>query len=127
MNSPVYTCIAIDDHKLSLMKFESFLAEIPKLDLIGSYTNPVQGATAVIKEMPDFLFVDLEMPYMDGYSLLEWILPRLKELHKKPKIVVISGNEAIMDHEHEDVVTHIRKDRLITPEDLKAALVDILN
>lgn len=117
-----YSCIAIDDDELFLMNLEAFFEEIPSHKLLGTFANAVQGATAVIRELPDFLLIDLEMPYMDGYSLLDWILPRLKELAKQPKIIVISGNDQMMDLSKNEVFLHLRKDLLRTPGDLHKAL-----
>lgn len=104
------------------MKLESLIEEIPELELKGTFSRCVQGATAMVQSTPDILFVDLEMPYMDGYGLLDWLIPHFKVMDKKPKIVVISGNEEIMDRDNTDVHAHIDKRNLNEPQDLRAAL-----
>ncbi len=120
------SCIALDDNELFLMKIKSFLEEIPQVQLLGTYNNPIKGATAIVNQFPDLVITDLEMPYMDGYNLLDWILPMLSDMKKKPKIVVISGNSEIMQHNHPDILTHIRKGSLNSAEDLKVQLSDLL-
>ncbi len=110
------TCICIDDDSLFLRKLEAYIAEIDWLDLKGTFTNPVQAATQIIKEEPDLLFLDIEMPHLDGYAMMDWIMPRLKDLKTMPKIVVISGNEAKMEHENPDVLVHILKTNILEPE-----------
>ena len=116
------SCIALDDDELFLMKLTSFLEEIPEIALIETFCNHIKGATAIVNQLPDLVITDLEMPYMDGYNLLDWILPMLSEMKKKPRIVVISGNDEIMQHDHLDIVTHIQKGNLNSAKDLQEQL-----
>ena len=114
------TCIAIDDDNLFLGQLQAYIEEIDWLDLKGTYNNPVQAATAIIKDEPDILFLDIEMPHLDGYALMDWILPRLEEMETKPRIVVVSGSVEKIDHQ--DVLMHIQKTTLVNPENLEKLL-----
>lgn len=55
------------------------------MELIGTFQNPVNGIMKVVKEKPDVLLLDLEMPYLDGFETLD-------TLDKKPKIIMISAH-----------------------------------
>ena len=82
---PIYTCIAIDDDPLFLEIFEFLAQQVKCLDLIKTYTNSVEGAMGAVKYKPDILFLDIEMPYLDGHEAMA-------ALTHKPKIVMISAH-----------------------------------
>ena len=63
------TCLIIDDEPLAVKLIESFVAKTPELQLCGAYTDPVE-ALAKLKESPvDLLFLDIQMPDIDGLEL----------------------------------------------------------
>ena len=84
-------CVSIDDDPLIIRKLEFFCSKITWLSFEKGVNNPVQGATAILSIKPDVIFLDIEMPFMDGEYLADWIQPKLAQLEKKPKIVVISS------------------------------------
>ncbi len=79
------TCISIDDDPLFLKILESYLEEIKGIELLGSYNNPVDGIMQVVKRKPNILFIDWDMPNLDGFETLA-------TLDKKPKVIMISAN-----------------------------------
>ena len=85
------TCIAIDDDPVFLRKIEAFIEEIPEIVLLESHSNAIKGATAVIKQKPDILLTDIEMPYTDGFYLIDWLKPKLASMASPPRIIVISS------------------------------------
>jgi two-component system LytT family response regulator len=64
--------ILIDDEKGSL---ESLAFEIreycPEVEVIGSSQDPKEGLRLIQKLSPDLLFLDIEMPGMNGFELLQ--------------------------------------------------------
>ncbi|WP_370088779.1 LytR/AlgR family response regulator transcription factor [Ekhidna sp.] len=79
------TCIAIDDDPLFLQSLKAYFWEYEGIELIGTFQNPVNGIMKVVKEKPDVLLLDLEMPYLDGFEALE-------SMDKKPKVIMISAH-----------------------------------
>jgi len=63
-------CIAIDDDPLYLMLLKSYFDQFDNMELIGSYINPVDGIMKVVRQRPDVLLIDKEMPYLDGMETL---------------------------------------------------------
>jgi len=120
------TCIALDDDELYLSFVTSLIADIEWLDLKGKYSNSVKAASAIIKEEPDVLFMDYEMPYVDVYGMIDWILPRLKEMKKQPKIIIISGKDNIENQENREVLKHIRKDMVRDVESFEEIIKKLL-
>ncbi|MDD3174275.1 MAG: response regulator [Herbinix sp.] len=81
--------IAVDDEKLSLMKMERIIKEIPGIEYIAGYMNPIQALEHHIKDAPELAFLDIEMPEMDGLSLAE----RLMELNPNLEVVFVTAHD----------------------------------
>ena len=56
------------------------------VDLLEVHANPVAGALAVVNIEPDILFLDVEMPFVDGFETIEM-------LKNRPKTIVISSHQ----------------------------------
>lgn len=46
----------------------------PEVEIAGTYTSSVKALPAIEKIQPDLVFLDIEMPVMNGFELLEKIL-----------------------------------------------------
>jgi CheY-like chemotaxis protein len=79
------TCIAIDDDPLFLRLLETYFEDVFDAILLSSWENPVKGALAIAKQRPDVVLLDYDMPYMDGFQMLDL-------LEERPKVVLISGH-----------------------------------
>lgn len=112
------TCIAIDDDPLFLQLLESYFAEYDEMNLIATYQNPIDGIMQVVRQKPDVLLIDLEMPYFDGFEILE-------TLDKKPKIIMISAHVNQPTKEKRlKINKYLRKVALDT-ESLKKAILEV--
>ena len=63
------TCIIIDDEPLAVRLLESFVTKTPDLKLLGSYTDSVEVINAVREQRPQLLFLDIQMPDLNGMEL----------------------------------------------------------
>ena len=43
--------------------------------IIGIFTNPLEGLNFIQNNPPDLLFLDIEMPNLNGFALLDKLLP----------------------------------------------------
>jgi DNA-binding LytR/AlgR family response regulator len=64
-------CVIIDDEPLALEVSKSFIEKIPQLQLIGSFTDAIEGVEFIRKQKPDILFLDIQMPDVNGIQLLK--------------------------------------------------------
>ena len=61
----------IDDefNSIQLLKLE-LEAYCPEIKVIDSFNDPIMGLKAIEKNAPDLLFLDIEMPGLNGFELL---------------------------------------------------------
>ena len=71
MNS--LTCIIVDDEPLAVKLLESFVTKTPDLELLGSYTDSVEAINAIKEQQPNLLFLDIQMPDLNGMELAHMI------------------------------------------------------
>ena len=70
MNETLTTLI-VDDEKDAVNFIQSIITEYcPKLQVIGSAGNALEGAEAIRKLNPELVFLDVEMPNGSGFDLL---------------------------------------------------------
>ncbi len=63
------TCIIVDDEPLAVKLLESFVTRTPDLELIGSYTDSIAALDALRTNPSDLLFLDIQMPDLNGMEL----------------------------------------------------------
>jgi two-component system, LytTR family, response regulator len=67
--------IIIDDEldSVNLLKLQ-LTQNCPQVEIVGTYTSSVKALQEIETLEPDLLFLDIEMPVMNGFELLEKIL-----------------------------------------------------
>ena len=68
MNNKI-TCIVVDDEPLAVRLLESFVAKTPSLELLGAFTDSVEAINAIREQHPQLLFLDIQMPDLNGMEL----------------------------------------------------------
>lgn len=63
--------LIVDDEPLSRRKIREFLKEDREILVVGECGNGPQAVSAVREATPDLLFLDVQMPGMDGFTVLE--------------------------------------------------------
>ena len=64
--------ILIDDELNSLESLKSDIETYcPELEIIDSCSDPREGVNSIREHRPDLVFLDIEMPHMNGFELLE--------------------------------------------------------
>ncbi len=66
--------ILVDDEPESLNALEFVLAKNKDLEIIGEYTDPLEALENIKKARPELVFLDIEMPELDGFSVAQEII-----------------------------------------------------
>ena len=78
--------LIVDDEPLSRRKIREFLKGDDEIQVIGECGNGEEAVEAVRAASPDLLFLDVQMPGMDGFTVLE----ELREEHL-PFVVFVTA------------------------------------
>ena len=65
--------LIIDDEKLARDIIKAFLRNHQNIELIGECSNGFEGIKAIQQMKPDLLFLDIQMPKLTGFEMLELI------------------------------------------------------
>ena len=63
------SCIIVDDEPLAVRLLESYVEKTPDLELMASFTDSITAINAIKAQKPDLLFLDIQMPNIDGMEL----------------------------------------------------------
>jgi DNA-binding LytR/AlgR family response regulator len=91
--------MVVDDDEVDRLTTISFIEDYSFLELTGSYDSPVEAITAAQKLAPDILFLDIDMPGMNGLQLREQLLhiPACIFITSYPDYAVESFEMAALD------------------------------
>lgn len=63
------TCIIVDDEPLAVKLLASYAEKTSELQLLTTFTDSINALNAVREQKPDLLFLDIQMPNLDGMEL----------------------------------------------------------
>lgn len=71
MNNTKPTCLIVDDEKLARELLREYLESFPEIELVGEASNGNDAVAMIDKYKPDLLFLDVQMPGMTGFDVLD--------------------------------------------------------
>ncbi|MBA3649088.1 MAG: response regulator [Chitinophagales bacterium] len=66
-------CIIIDDEPLARSIVKEYLQKYPQVKIIQECNDGFEGVKAIHEHHPDLLFLDIQMPKINGFEMLELI------------------------------------------------------
>ena len=78
--------LVIDDSAYNRVTLTRMLETDSRIKVVGTAVNGEDGIKQVMKHRPDLITLDLEMPVMDGFAFLRWLMVNLAT----PVIIVSS-------------------------------------
>ena len=74
---PKIRALVIDDSAYNRVTLTRMLDSDPRIDVVATAVNGEDGIKQVMKHRPDVITLDLEMPIMDGFAFLRWLMVNL--------------------------------------------------
>lgn len=65
--------IIVDDEPLAREKLKEFLRDEKDIDLVGESSNGPEAVSDIESKKPDLIFLDVQMPGMDGFQVVDKI------------------------------------------------------
>jgi two-component system LytT family response regulator len=76
----MWKTIIIDDEQLARQRIKRLLKAYPAIEIIAEAENGEQGLSIIELHQPDLIFLDIEMPVLNGFEMLS-------KLNHQPKVV----------------------------------------
>ncbi len=70
------TALIIDDEPLSRQELQFLLEDAGGVEVLAHGTNGIEAVDLIRKHRPDLLFLDVQMPGLDGFAVLKKLLDR---------------------------------------------------
>ncbi|MBX2895832.1 MAG: LytTR family transcriptional regulator DNA-binding domain-containing protein [Cyclobacteriaceae bacterium] len=67
--------ILIDDEPLSREILKSYLLRFPQIQVVEACNDGFEGVKAIQQHQPDLIFLDIQMPKINGFEMLELVSP----------------------------------------------------
>ena len=65
--------VIVDDEELARQVIRELLAPHPEIEVVGECANGFEAVKIVTERKPDLIFLDIQMPKLDGFEVLELI------------------------------------------------------
>jgi two-component system LytT family response regulator len=66
----------VDDEPLAVKRLTRMLAATGRVDIVGSSSDPEAALEVLVAHVVDVLFLDIQMPVLTGFELLEQLTPQ---------------------------------------------------
>ncbi|CAL2088136.1 LytTR family DNA-binding domain-containing protein [Tenacibaculum sp. 190524A02b] len=96
-------CVIIDDEPLAINVIKKHLEEFQNVTIVDTFNNPLEAIETLEKEKVDVLFLDINMPKMNGLEFL-------KNISIKPYVIITTAyREFAADSYELDVLDYLVK------------------
>lgn len=82
--------LVVDDSAFNRSAISQMLADAPGIEVVGTAVDGVDAIGKTLRLLPDVITLDLEMPNMDGFTFLRWLM---KE-RPTPVLVISSRSDS---------------------------------
>jgi two-component system LytT family response regulator len=80
--------LIVDDEELARQRLQRLLAAEQDVEIIGEASDGAQAVESIRRLVPDVVFLDVQMPEVDGFAVLERLGPR-----PAPAIIFVTAHD----------------------------------
>ena len=67
--------LIVDDEPMARERIAGLLAQEPDVEVVGQCSDGVQAVSAIQQLAPELVFLDVQMPAVDGFGVIRQIGP----------------------------------------------------
>jgi two-component system, LytTR family, response regulator len=80
--------LIVDDEELARQRLQRLLAREDDVEVVGEASDGVQAVESIRALAPDLVFLDVQMPEVDGFGVLERLRPQ-----RPPAVVFVTAHD----------------------------------
>ncbi len=84
MEKTILKCAIVDDSTLQRLSIVKLVENHQSLQLVGEYKNAIEAKMGLVTTEIDLIFLDIEMPILSGFDLLD-------DISHKPQVIFVTG------------------------------------
>lgn len=117
--------LVVDDSAFSRKTITKILESLPDVNVVDTAVDGQDALKKTVRLRPDLITLDLEMPHMDGFTFLRWVMASMPT-----PVIVVSAQEAddnvfkAMDLGAVDFVVKPTRHASLQLEEIKADLLE---
>lgn len=97
------SCLIIDDEPLAIKLLSNYVNKTDGLELVKTFSNPIEGLQFLGEELVDLVFLDIQMPELTGIQFM-------KIMNKKTHFILTTAyNQYALEGYEFDVVDYLLK------------------
>ena len=81
--------LIVDDEALARERVRTLLAAAPDVTIVGECSGGREAVEAIVRDRPDLVFLDVQMPDLNGFEVLEAVAPEWL-----PAVVFVTAYDA---------------------------------
>src|SRR3954452_5593552 len=85
--------LIVDDEPLARRRLRAFLRPEADMEVVGECGNGEQAVEAVRSMNPHLVFLDVQMPGMDGFAVLEALEVHPPDSRQLPMVVFVTAHD----------------------------------
>jgi two-component system chemotaxis response regulator CheB len=78
--------LVVDDSAYSRQTIKDMLSKEPDIEVVGVAVNGVDAIDKTLRYKPDIIVLDIEMPVMDGFAFLRWLM-----MERPTPVIIVSS------------------------------------
>ena len=88
------TVLVIDDIEISTFIVRKLINQVSPQTTVYECNDPIKGLDMITELNPDFIFLDLNMPLMDGWQFLD----KMQKKDLDHKVIILTSSTSSDDH-----------------------------